>query len=219
VIGCDHNSIEFNVQYKGVPEPEAPSVIIHDFKHADFAGLNMFLSNVDWNNVLTTTSDVDVMWNKFISVINNAMELYVPEKKIFTTNRKHFKKYPLYIRKLLNKKCVAWRIYKRFRTGGTKARYIQCDKQCKFAIDRFIAKQESRLIDGGQIGDFYRYVNNKIVSKSRVGLLKNDKGENVLNDSDKTELLSRFFRLCLLLITMLCPTYQMLQMRRNCLKK
>jgi len=53
INGCDHNSIEFSVQYKAAPEPEAPSIIVYDFKHADFEGLNMFLSNIDWNNVQT----------------------------------------------------------------------------------------------------------------------------------------------------------------------
>jgi len=107
INGCDHNSIEFSVQYKVPPEPEAPSIIVYDFKHADFEGLNMFLSNIDWNNVLTSTNNVDLMWNNFMSVINQAIGMYVPTKQLFTTNRKHFKQYPLYIRKLQNKKCAA----------------------------------------------------------------------------------------------------------------
>jgi len=70
---------------------------------------------------------------------------------------------------------------------------MQCDKQCRVAIDRFIAEQEIKLIEGGQVGDFYKYVNNKIVCNSGVGLLKDDNGVIVLNDSDKAELLSSFF--------------------------
>jgi hypothetical protein len=70
---------------------------------------------------------------------------------------------------------------------------MQCDKQCKAAIDRFVSKKENELITGGRIGDFYKYVNNKIVSKSGVGILKNDTGETVIEDADKAELLNKFF--------------------------
>jgi len=73
-----------------------------------------------------------------MSVINQAIGMYVPTKQLFSTHRKHFKQYTLYIQKLQNKKCAAWKLYKRFHTDGTKSRYMQCDKQCRVAIDRFI---------------------------------------------------------------------------------
>lgn len=193
IIGCDHSSVNFTVHCKSAIEPEPPTAIIRDFKNADFDGLNAFFNNIDWNNVLTTTDNIDVMWNNFIAVATCGIELYVPERTIRSSKCKHFKQYPLYIRRLLSKKCSAWRLYRRFHTEGTRARYMQCDKQCKAAIDRFVSKKENELITGGRIGDFYKYVNNKIVSKSGVGILKNDTGETVIEDADKAELLNKFF--------------------------
>jgi len=128
-----------------------------------------------------------------MSVVMCGIESFVPERIIRSCISKHAKQYPLYIRKMLNKKCSAWRLYKQFHTPETKARYVRCDKICKAAIDRFITTKENNLVNGGRIGDFYKYVNNKIVSKSGVGMLKNKNGESIVIAADKAELLNEFF--------------------------
>jgi len=193
IIGCDHNSINFTLHCSAPNEPEPPTVVIRDFRNADFASLNVFFNNIDWNNILTSTDDIDVMWNDFMSVVMCGIESFVPERIIKSCNSKHAKQYPFYIRKLLSKKCSAWRLYKKFHTDGTKAQYVRCDKLCKVAIDRFITKKENNLVSGGRVGDFYKYVNNKIVNNTGVGMLKNNNGESVVNAADKAELLNEFF--------------------------
>jgi len=62
------------------------------------------------------------------------------------------------------------RIYKHFRTTVLKNRYKIADQKCKKAVDDFITRKEAELIDQDNLGIFYKYVNNGIVTKSGIGI-------------------------------------------------
>jgi len=48
---------------------------------------------------------------------------------------------------------------------------------CKsIAVDTFWIEKENALVAEGEIGQFYRYVNNKIVSNSGIGVIKDETG-------------------------------------------
>jgi len=49
------------------------------------------------------------------------------------------------------------------------------------------------LIENGNLGSFYRYVNSKLVFKSGVSVLKNSDGEFVYDDATKAKLLNDFY--------------------------
>ena len=51
------------------------------------------------------------------------------------------------------------------------------DKKFKQAVYNFETKVEQNVIDSGDSGRFYRYVNNKIVSRTGIGVLKSEHGD------------------------------------------
>jgi hypothetical protein len=65
-------------------------------------------------------------------------------------------------------------------------------RKTKAAVDDFLCRTETALINNGNLGDFYRYVNNKIVNKSGVAL-KGDSGDFITEDCAKAEKLNAFF--------------------------
>jgi len=47
---------------------------------------------------------------------------------------------------------------------------------CQDAVDTFWIEKENALVAEGDIGQFYRYVNNRIVSNSGIGVIKDETG-------------------------------------------
>ena len=43
----------------------------------------------------------------------------------------------------------------------------------------FFRDKEERLLDRGNIGEFYKYVNNRIVSRSGIGVFNDDSGSPI----------------------------------------
>ena len=108
-------------------------------------------------------------------------------------SRKEKKLLPLFIRQLYRKKNAAWRLLKKYKTDALRLKYkTACDK-CKLAYNNYILRKENALIDGGNLGSFYRYVNSKLVFKSGVSVLKDNNGVFLYDDESKARLLNEFY--------------------------
>jgi hypothetical protein len=71
--------------------------------------------------------------------------------------------------------------------------------ECRRSIYSYIAKHESRLIDSGNTGSFYRYANNKFESKTAIGPPLAADGSLTVKPEVKAELLQQVFSLCYVL--------------------
>ncbi len=202
LIDCDHMSVRFNVMLPAAAAPEVASsvddhktLVYYNFAAGDYEGLNNYLSVIDWHEVFPVNSDnINECWNKFSSVINQAIELFVPVKVFNPCVNIHERKLlPLYIRQLYRRKNAIWRLYRRHKTDAIRIKYkAACDK-CKDAYRKFIFNKENDLINGGNLGSFYRYVNSKLVFKSGVGVLKDENGVFIYDDKTKAKLLNEFY--------------------------
>ena len=198
----DHETIEFNFV---IPEinsnNKCDSKCVFNFKDADFDGLNAFLSAVDWQNVLRTpdaANDVNNCMDAFIDVLNEGINIFVPIKEVFnvpssSNSRASVRIYPLFIRQLFRKKVTAWRLYKRFRNEQLKAKYKAAEKKFALAVNSFDAAKENEIINSGNVGTFYKYINNKLVTKSGVGALKDVNGVMVHEDAEKARVLNECY--------------------------
>jgi len=93
----------------------------------------------------------------------------------------------------LQKKQSAWRTFSQFKTEQLKQKYLKLSKMCQDAVDTFWIEKENDLVAGGDIGQFYRYVNNKIVSNSGIGVVKDETGTILYDDKAKAECFRRYF--------------------------
>ena len=66
-------------------------------------------------------------------------------------------------------------------------------KQCISCINKYNSDRELGLIQSGNLGSFYKYVNSKTSYKSGVAPLMDNSGNLLGNDSDKTRLLNNYF--------------------------
>jgi hypothetical protein len=153
----------------------SPHVLGYDFANADYDSINKYLSGVDWQGLLANDHNTQSMWDSFNSVIKVAIDAFVPLRNFPLNRKSNVKLYPRYIRRMFSKKLAAWHRFKHFGTLQLKQRY----ESCQLAVDGFINDRESALIDSDNVGNFFRYVNNKIVSKSGVAPIKDCNGNLV----------------------------------------
>jgi len=197
----DHVTVDFNlvlpVNKSSTDKCDGDIKYCFNFNEADYDGLNAYLSAVDWQNILTS-GDINNCMEYFIGVLNEGMNLFIPVKQVFDATcssnaRSSVRKYPLYIRQIFRKKVTAWRLYKHNKTDNLKARYKAAEAKFSSAVDAFNTSKENELINNGNIGAFYSYINNKLVTKSGIGALKDTNGVLVHEDLDKASVLNEFY--------------------------
>ena len=218
-IGCDHMSVHFNIVLpvelspnNCLPlrdDPESEVLCFYNFNAGDYEGLNMYLSAVNWQDIFADIDNINECWESFSGILNKGIELFVPVK-VFDpkVSRKDRKLLPLYIRQLYRKKNAAWRLYKHHKTEVLLAKYKAACGKCKNAYKQFILSKENALIDQGNLGSFYRYVNSKLVFKSGVGVLKDDNGVFIYDDQAKAKLLNDFYSSVFVSDNNILPVFQ-----------
>jgi hypothetical protein len=179
-------------------DPRVTSAAINWYK-ADWAAIKSFLSNVKWEDYIFASQNVDTCWENFYAVLSFAVSTFVPvkttvlnDKTVVNKNTKGKVHYPKAIRKLISRKNSLWRKYRDKRTKKRKLAYLESAKRCKSQLEMNALEAENKILSGGNLGNFYRFVNSKLNSKSGVGPLKNG-NEYVTSPSDKASLLNDYF--------------------------
>ena len=190
----DHSTVQFNIHCGfSTSASNIDNFVFRDYTNADYVGLNNYLSSVDWQSLLVNSYDVNVYWNNFMYAVNYAIDMFVPLKQATSLSTKQKRKYPYFIRQLFRKRHAAWRLYRRFKNDKAYEKFLLVDRKTKHAVNKYETEFEQLLIDSGNVGRFYRYVNNKIISKTGIGVIKSESGELLHKDSEKSERFNSFF--------------------------
>jgi len=167
-------------------------ILQYDFNHADWPNISNYLINYDFDALFMGCSDVASTFSCFYQVIYDCISMYVPQR---LTNNKHnnYTKYPAKIRKCIQRKNAAWKLYKKFRTPATLFKFKRLAAECRQLIRQFVNNREYSVINGGNTGSFYRYANKKFSFKSAIGPLRQSTGLISTNPVVKAELLQSVF--------------------------
>jgi len=167
-------------------------ILHYDFDHADWPSIQTYLNNFDFDALFVGCADVSNTFGSFYQVLRDCISTYVP-CRIYNNKSKSKTKYPAGIRKSLQRKNAAWRLYKKFRTPATLNKYKSCAARCRHQIREFTRQRENDVINSDNIGRFFRYANKKFSVKSSVGPLKQATGTITTNPVVKAELLQSVF--------------------------
>jgi len=103
-------------------------------------------------------------------------------------------KYPRYIRKAVSRKKCLWQAHRKNPNDiELRCRYKVAHAECRKLVRELILTKEKEVIDAGNLGKFYRFVNNKMACNSRIGTLCDHGHKLVVNDKQKADLLNNFF--------------------------
>jgi len=98
-----------------------------------------------------------------------------------------------YIRAMAQRKQCLWRFHSRDPTNQQLCdRYKQTAKEYKSAVYNYELSKEKQIVDTGNTGAFYNYINRKLCRQQSIGILENN-GQYVTSDVGKAELLNSYF--------------------------
>ena len=170
------------------------NLTIFDWSNADFTGINNYLCGIDWNCVFGYNFDADSIWNAFKCTIWPIIEIFVPTKTVHHYHEYRPRQYPKHIRKLLIKKSAIWHRLKNNKSPDLLSNYRSISDLCKLEIFKFDSEREEKLLKANNLGAFYKFVNQKLSSRSGVAPLKSPNNNLLTNDMDKANLLNSYFQ-------------------------
>jgi len=165
------------------------------WKSGDYDGMRNYLLHYNWDNLFTYNLTHDSLWRAFCKVLDDAIEQFVPYKFVCCGQQNlPKKKYPRQVQKLISRKRCLWRHYKRHSADEDCAiSYKKAATECRTAIKNFEIQQEKEIIDAGNTGRFYKYINQKLGRSHKIGILKGAAGSNITDDAEKANLLNSYF--------------------------
>lgn len=202
-VDSDHDSVEFQVLLYGevnVTDTDNKCGGGDTAKHylwsqGDYDALSEYLNSIDWQQMLVANLTPDTIWSAFCEILDSAVDMFVPSINVTATGKKFKPRhYPKHIRNLLARKLAVWKTYKTNRSDAQlKSKYNKLQSDCSDAIRKFEMCKENKVINSGNIGDFYKYVNKRMSSRSAVGALMMPGGDVAQNDADKANVLNDHF--------------------------
>ena len=119
--------------------------------------------------------------------------MFVPMKLVSSSKKYKVRQYPKVIRKLIIKKRAIWHQLKIKNNLELKMNYGTVTNDCNLEIQRFDMGRERKMLDSNNIGAFYKFINNKLSSKSGIAPLKSRNGNILCTDDEKANLLNEYF--------------------------
>ena len=131
------------------------------------------------------------MWSKFVDIVDTGVGRYVPNYK--SSINSHRRYYPARIRRLYANNLCSWKVYKTFCTAELLQKYKRLSKALSGSLNHLQNYFENNLVDGGNLGAFYKYVNKKLNGSNGIAPLRYPDGKLATTDFDKAALLNSYF--------------------------
>ena len=204
----DHSQIEFSIFFpcyvnntiidcNPISDPhdyiESNDLPIFDWSNGNYDALCEMIQSYDWSLFFEYNLEAEKLWDNFKSVIWPMIHMFVPTKMVPHIKKYRIRQYPKAIRKLLSKKTAIWRLMKTKNNPELKLKYRKIAQECNLVIQKFDMDREKKILDSNNIGTFYKFINNKLSSKSGIAPLKSPDNRIICSDEEKAKLLNEYF--------------------------
>lgn len=192
----DHCIIDFSlVIATGVSEQCNTNVQTdsrYNWFKADFETISQCISEVDWYTFVCCNPSALTCWSAFVDFLWAVIDTCVP--KYGNCNIRNGKRYPKEIRKLIVKKRNIWRKHKLNPTDlEIRWQYRSCVSELRIRCRDLDRQHEERVVNSKNLGEFYKYVNNRTKYRTPIGALINGDGVVVTSDPVKANMLNDFY--------------------------
>ena len=184
----DHFLISVKLALNNNNLTNSNSYFYPDFKRGNYDLISDLLLNANWDFCYSQQSDVQTIYDRFISILKETIEIHIPLK----INCFKPKSQPKNIRNLLRQKHI---IYRKMRDDRSyKSAYKHASKEYDLAVNQWRDKVESNLCDNPNSNKLYKFLNNKLKSTSVIPPLRNDSKDLVFDDLEKANLFNSSFQ-------------------------
>ena len=207
----DHELIAFQIKVEKKNNGRASPR--RNFRRAKYEEMKTELRKINWASSLNGKT-VNEIWEAIQNKLNELIRRYVPLQKTSQKNDPQWMDSE--IKKLIKKKREAWKKWKQRGTENLREEYKNCEKEVKNKILKKKNKVERDIVKYRTSNPkmFYRFINNARTTRSKVGPLKNDKGEIVIDPKEQAEMLNSY--LASVFTRMDCPPPSLEREKEEC---
>ena len=166
----------------------------YNYRKGDYTGLKEYLSKIDWERELDIT-DIDKQNEKFLKLLNEGIEKFIPKTKPKRTCSNHKKWFNLRCVKARADKELLWKRYKRHPSEAARERYKEARNSYTQVTRETIREFEKDIIEKSEKEPklFYDYINSRTKKKEQI-LTITDEGVTYDNEKDMSEILNKNFQ-------------------------
>ena len=186
----DHSFITFDMHCERPPTSE---VVFKNFRAADWDLIRAHLAMLDWENVFSDcANDCEAAWLKFKMIINNIVELYVPQCSF--SNKLKAPWFNNRLKRMTRAKQRKWKKYKRSHLDQDLRNYRLYCRDVHAAVNIARGQYERNKFSNKSCRpkDFFNYIDKRTNSTSAIPSLQIGPAV-VVTDSQKAEELSRHY--------------------------
>jgi hypothetical protein len=181
---CDHYTIHLKVNIS--LDNSFPKPSYYNFYKADYEMINQFLCIQPWDILFESKTDINCMYSKFTSIVNEAIVSFIP-KKTFTKRSK----LPKNLKHLLAEKK---KVYSKMKYDRSlKEKYKSLQKSYKTAVKEHIKSHEDKISKSCNKNLFHSYIKKKLKPPSYLPPLLTADGTILLDPQEKANALNSLF--------------------------
>ena len=181
----DHISFSFSLPFQA--NLKINQKVGLNFRKSNLYSIHQYLSSIDWNLLLSNSTDINNMFNIFYNTLYNIINDNVPAYK----HIKNKKTYPKYILRL-KVKCLKY--YKtRLDSHNNFINWKNIKKLLDYNIKKLTIDREKLILSSNDKSRFYNYINSRCSSFSTIGPIKSDDNTYIFSDTVKSNILNNQF--------------------------
>ena len=181
----DHISFSFSLPFQA--NLKINQKVGLNFRNSNLYSIHKSLSSIDWNLLLSNSTDINNMFNIFYNTLYNIINDNVPAYK-HIKNKKTYQKYIL----RLKVKCLKY--YKtRLDSHNNFINWKNIKKLLDYNIKKLNIDREKLILSSNDKSRFYNYINSRCSSLSTVGPIKSDDNTYIFSDTVKSNILNNKF--------------------------
>ena len=126
-----------------------PNITRYAYDRGDFEGLRQHLHDTDWSEVANDTSNTNVKWEAFKSIVQEGIDKFIPKVQIRTTptQRKHVGPLDQKALAKIRKKHRLWQRYMETKEGKRYEEYCRVRNQVRQLTRKAKMMNEKSIAD------------------------------------------------------------------------
>ena len=163
LLTCDHNVV---IGTLSLTHPKSPINSFKDFSKANVEAINLHIANTDWQTLLTSSSNPDLLYSRFLDICHELIDKFVPlcTREQNTTSKYGIASFPPRINKL-------HRIRDSMLTNLSSyipAQIKIVSEKLRKAIDSHRRNREKAVLKSKNVKHFFSFVNSHIKEKDTI---------------------------------------------------
>ena len=194
-LGSSHHEIlTFSID-QGIPPQTIKTPEKYLLEKGDYTAMRKEVGEINWEEILKDSDDVDQWWGSIENVINSAAEKHIPKKK---TSKKHIKRSfyaPPSLLQAIQLKRKTYKYYKKYPTEKNFTSYVKIRNIVNREVSQTKCQKEQKIARDAKTNPkaLFQYINQKTKPRETVPDLTKPNGELTENSQEKAQVLNEFF--------------------------